>query len=188
MEVLKLQTNVPVQVAFKYPTGKPCDGLSGPQKMFTLIDGRILFLSVPAAERIEQQLGALGVGIGDVDICKAEVRNGNRKGIEYQVKRVNPPAPQDNGANGVKPPAPPTPVSQPAPRSDGQSNGNATNGHAANGNGAKSKLGTVLCEVIDACHQGRQHAKDIGYEMPVFNGDEIVRMVNTVMIQNGGSR
>lgn len=131
MDVLKLQTNVPVQVAFKYPTGKPCDGMSGPQKMFTFVDGRVTFLSVPAAERIEKQLAELGIGSDEVDLVKAEVRKGNGRGIEYQVKRVNPPA-NGNGANGSHPPAPPTPA---LPASDGhQSNGNAQNGNG-NGNG-----------------------------------------------------
>ena len=45
--------------------------------------------------------------------------------------------------------------------------------------------------MIAACHAAREYAQQIGYDMPTFNGDEIVRMVNTLMIngngKNGGS-
>jgi hypothetical protein len=193
MDVLKLDTNRPVELSFKFITGKPCESqFSGAQKLFsvTLANGETkpLYLSEAAGARIEEILATQKIRPGEfVDLCKAEVKNGNRKGIEYQLKRVNPPPESGNGANGSgKPPAPPAATVPQLPQGSSQANGSATNGHAAAAVPQSNKLGEVLCGVIDACHRARLHAKEIGYELPVFNGDEIVRMVNTVMIQGGG--
>jgi len=189
MDVLKLQTNVPVQVAFKYPTGKPCDGLSGPQKMFTLVDGRIIFLSVPAAERIEQQLAVLNVGSDDVDLCKAEVKQGNRKGIEYQIKRVNPPQQNGNGANGYQPLTPPSTKGQ-----NEQPNGNGNAPAPVNGDRPKTKIEDALKTVAAALLAAERYAQEIVYQAwpKQFTGDEVVRLAATLLIngarENGGVR
>ena len=89
---------------------------------------------------------------------------------------------------------PPTAVSADFQTADIGNHGstNGSNGHAAvaavPAERPKSKLEDALKTVVAACHATREYAKQIGYEMPVFNGDEIVRMVNTLMIQNGGAK
>ena len=142
-------------------------------------------------------------------ICKAEVPDGRgRKQIRWQVTRVNalgqqadgtfavPANINTNGANGVHPPAPSvaptTQVQQPALSPSQQSNGNAppANGHAAPlpAERPKTKLEDALKTVVAACHAARNYAKDIGYDMPTFTGDDLARMANTLMIngaQNG---
>lgn len=113
MQKIKFQTNVPVELALKFTDGKLCDSQFGdPQYMFTCTDDRVFFV----AEKVAQKIHGMRLKVGErVDICKAEVDYGNgRKGIEWQITRVDPPVgEQTNGTFVV--PANGTAVSATAP-------------------------------------------------------------------------
>ena len=206
MEYLKLQTNIPVEVAFKYTTGKEVDsknftdqaGLPKKQKMFTLVDGRVMYLDLYPAGKIEEQLAAQQIGSGEyVSLCKAEVKQGNQRGIQYQVQRRDPPT-NGNGANGSgKPPAPPA-VSQPSNASPNQqTNGSASNGHAPSSqpsavSNQPSKLAAALITAVDAVVATRKHAAAIGFTLPDdLSWEDLRALAATAIIsadKNGGPR
>jgi len=132
MDKIKFQTNVPVEVALRFTEGKLCDSQFGdPQYMFSTMDDRAFFV----AAKVAQKIHGLRLKPGElIDTVKAEVPYTNgRKGIEWQISRVNPPeGDQPNGTfvvptshpNGVpvvgrvvpaKGPQPGASVSAPAP-------------------------------------------------------------------------
>ena len=84
-EILRFNVNVPAEVALRYGEGKRVQGRYGEQVMFTLADDRVMYVPVCVADRI----GELGIRPGQsFEICKAEVRDGNRKWIEWFVRRL----------------------------------------------------------------------------------------------------
>jgi len=103
-----------------------------------------------------------------------------------QAKKAKP---KTNGANGLHPPAPPAAAQTTA--SETQQNHNTTAAHAPQR--SATMLEDALCTVIAACVKARAFAKEQGYDLPAFNGDEHCRLVNTLMIgkqaaANGGHR
>lgn len=58
-EVVDFPPNVPVTVALRYPQGKTVSGQYGERVMFTLTDGRVMFLDPEVAGRIE----SLGISV-----------------------------------------------------------------------------------------------------------------------------
>ena len=131
-----------------------------------------------------------------------EAVSNQRSAISLPATSHQPPA-TSNGANGVKPPAPPVPASS-RPQDDDHNHSAPVVGRAipANGNGhgngtsgvaaapaaerSKTKLEDALKTVVAACHAAREYAKQIGYEgMPPFTSEDIRTMANTLMIQNG---
>jgi len=195
MEVLKPETNRPIELAFKFITGKDCDSqYSGPQKLFTVTlangETKPLYLSEGAGRRVEELLATQQIRPGEfVDFCKAEVRQGNRKGIEYQIKRVNPPTQNGNGANGYQPPAPRATSGQ-----NEQPNGNGNAPAPVNGDRPKTKIEDALKTVAAALLAAERYAQEIGYQAwpKQFTGDEVVRLAATLLIngarENGGAR
>ena len=96
-EYLRFSTNIAVEVALRFPEGKQVQSkLEGgaDQMMYSLADGRVMYVPLHIGERIRE----LRIGPGErFSLVKAEVKTGNRRGIEWQVARVDPP------------PAPPAP-------------------------------------------------------------------------------
>jgi len=91
---LRFQVNVPEQVALKFRTGREVEGQYGPQLMFTLVDGRRMYLDPPVAESVEQ----LGVRPRELfTICKRK-GIGTGHSVRWEVNRLDPPA-----ANGPTP-------------------------------------------------------------------------------------
>ena len=84
-EILRFNVNVPAEVALRYGEGKRVQGRYGEQVMYTLVDDRVMYVPVCVADRI----GELEIRPGQqFEICKAEVRDGNRKWIEWFVRRL----------------------------------------------------------------------------------------------------
>src|SRR5579872_1449128 len=111
-EVIRFATNTPVECALKYdPPGRDVDGKFGPQVLFTTSDDRLIYLHPTVAQKFTD----LHITRGEVfTITKAETKNGRKKGIEWQIKRVDsaggpsippdtprPTAPLSNGFNGT---------------------------------------------------------------------------------------
>jgi len=53
-DIVEFSPNVPVQVALAYGAGKIIDTRIGQRVMFTLVDGRVMFLDLQAAQRINE--------------------------------------------------------------------------------------------------------------------------------------
>lgn len=107
-EYVRFNTNIPQEVALKFPEGKQvqsqktdASGTPWPdQLMFTTTDGRLMYLPLYAGEILRE----LRVGPGErISVGKFEVKQGNRRGTRIQITRVDPPA---EVARSVAPAAP----------------------------------------------------------------------------------
>jgi hypothetical protein len=89
MNILRFEANTPVQVTLKYDGGRDVAGRYGPQVLYTLADGRLMYLEPKAARRIDE----LKITAGEpFSICKSEVRTGQKRKVEWDVKRLEPTA------------------------------------------------------------------------------------------------
>ena len=194
---LRLQPNVPAEVALKFRDGREVEGAYGPQVMFTLVDGRKIYLNPGPAERIRE----LGLRPGEFfTICKRQT-NGNS--VRWEVTRLDPPAANGNGHARREHAAPPAPayasnlerqlansIEHVASR---KANGHA-NGHA-NGNGAAASalapavslhgaaMTAALRVSIDALAEARSYAKRRhGVEVD-FTSEDIRTVAATLFIQ-----
>lgn len=109
MSVLRFQTNVPVEVALAYSDGKEIEGQYGPQVMFSLAESpngeKTMYVPPIVAERFRE----LHIDKGQrVRVCKDEVKNGNRRGIQWDVSRIDPDPRWEHPAPGQ--PAAPSPA------------------------------------------------------------------------------
>ncbi|MFN0167208.1 MAG: hypothetical protein ACKV22_12335 [Bryobacteraceae bacterium] len=85
-EKVEFPPNVPVEVALAYPTGKLISGKFGDSVMFSLADGRVMFLDPPLAERI----ATAGIQAHQpFTITRTERKAGNRRLIAWEMRRVN---------------------------------------------------------------------------------------------------
>src|SRR5580692_553722 len=81
-EKLQFQTNVAIDVALKYNDGKEVTGQYGDQVLYTLIDGRVMYVPPIVKKKIDE----LEIGRGELfTITKAEKKNGTRRTIEWLV-------------------------------------------------------------------------------------------------------
>ena len=86
LDTVRFATNVPEVVALQFDVGRTVEGAYGDQVMFTLTDGRRMYVNPFVAEKIY----AAGVSKGEFfSICKREVIHGNRRTVEYQVETKN---------------------------------------------------------------------------------------------------
>jgi hypothetical protein len=101
MSIIRFDTNVPVDLALKFADGKEVDGQYGTQVMFTLAGDDRIFVPPIVAEKIKE------AGIQKMElfrICKKEVREGNKKGIRWEVSKLSDaaePAPARNGFDSL---------------------------------------------------------------------------------------
>jgi hypothetical protein len=84
---IQFQTNVPESVALKYADGKRVESRYNDYEVYySLTDGRALY----ATPALAQKIADLAPAAGEVfTICKREIRDGNRKRIEWQVAPVS---------------------------------------------------------------------------------------------------
>src|SRR5271168_5370576 len=81
-EKVQFQTNVSIDVALKYNDGKEVTGQYGDQVLYTLTDGRVMYVPPIVKKKIDE----LGIGRGElVTITKAEKKSGTRRTIEWVV-------------------------------------------------------------------------------------------------------
>jgi len=111
---IKFQTNVPVELHLRSTEGKPVESqFGGLQHMFSAEEGAF-YVSETVGAILTDQLRKLRVRAGDlVEIIKAEVTNGGRKKIQWQVAQISyTHGEQADGTLAVpKPPAKPEPPS-----------------------------------------------------------------------------
>ena len=85
-QVVKCKPNVPEQIALKFPDGINVAGQYGNQVLYTLADNRRLYLPPIVAEKIRE---LKIVPEERFSLCK-RTEPGNQ--VQWEVKRVNPPA------------------------------------------------------------------------------------------------
>jgi hypothetical protein len=170
-ERIAFQTNVPVSVALAYADGLQVEGRFGDQIMYTLADERVMY--VPLAVRTK--LVELGIQPREpFTICKAERKDGNRRFIEWQVKKESD-SHEINSSDLPPSETPPPPV-----------NGKA-NGHAApkpsNGHVTLSHLEQALTASIDAAIAAEQYAATKGFSVR-FGSEDLRAMALSLFIQH----
>jgi hypothetical protein len=170
-ERIAFQTNVPVTVALAYADGLQVEGRFGDQIMYTLVDERVMY--VPPVVR--SKLVELGIQPGEpFSLCKGERKEGNRRFIEWQVKK-------DNTSNDRPP--------WEAPSVNGKANGPAVP-KPSNGHSAVSHLQQALTASIDAAIAAEQYAATQGFSVR-FGSEDLRAMALSLFIQQareGGLR
>ena len=85
-EILRFEMNVPVEVSLRHACqGKPIEGRYGNRVMFTLADGRVMYV----APIVASQISDLGIQPGErFQVSKQLKRQGSRRLIEWNVQRV----------------------------------------------------------------------------------------------------
>jgi hypothetical protein len=145
-EKISFQTNIIQELALAFPEGKEVQSqfsADGKQIMFSLVDGRVMFLNSNVAQRVQ----ALNLQAREpFEIGRLEKVEGTRKRVEWHVAKVGfvpaEPAAVAVGVQASAPApvngfhqAPAAPVQQAngsTPHANGNGNGN---GHHTNGNG-----------------------------------------------------
>ena len=95
--ILRFNTNTPVELALRWNDGKRVDGRYGEQIMYTLEDDRVMY--VPPV--VAKQINDLGIRASETfEICKAELRDDNKRWIEWRVKKLEQPRHPASSANG----------------------------------------------------------------------------------------
>jgi hypothetical protein len=101
-EKVQFQTSVSIDVALKYNDGKEVTGQYGDQVLYTLADGRVMYVPPIVKKKIDE----LGIGRGELfTITKAEKKNGTRRTIEWVVDGSGDRKPRrrDQQPNGTAP-------------------------------------------------------------------------------------
>jgi hypothetical protein len=196
-EYLRFSTNIPEEVALRFPEGKQVQSKiegGADQMMYSLADGRVMYVPLHVGERIRE----LHIGQGErFSLVKAEVKNGNRKGIEWQVKRVDP-APQPATPTAPQATKPEGTAAQPVTPAGVQSQPN-TNGNGAappvNGNGtAKANAAApikasfaaaaeeFMVTAIEAARKAEEYAASHSCSIR-FTSEDIQGLASTLFIQ-----
>jgi len=214
LNILRFQPNVPTQVALQSSQGIVVEGRYGNRMMFSLVDGRVMYVPPIVATKIEAE----GIAAGErFELCKAQVKNGHRRSVEWALRRLDPeelfaemapdaPAPETQLEHDLRVSAemakakkvhhelPELPDSAPAPVPP-LNNGNGS----GNGNGAipviaqneqpqpppLTKLEHALKTAISAAHNAEKYGSELGYVVR-FDADAIKSMAITVLINMSG--
>ena len=204
MNIARFEMNVPTPISLMSPQGTRIEGRYGDQVMFTLADGRVMYVPPTVAAKIEAE----GIGAGEpFELCKARIRVGRRQMIEWHLKKgvsepeqavppSDPPAARETQLesdlrrsiqlvsarkeNGSTPPHVPPP------------NGEGGKAAAVNGNGQAApitKLEHALKTAISAAYNAERYGAELGYVVR-FDADAIKSMAITVLINmsEGGRR
>jgi hypothetical protein len=96
-EKIQFQTNIPVEVALKYADGKDVTGDYGDQVLYSLTDGRVMY--VPPI--VKKQIQDLDIAKGELfTITKAEEKSGTRRTVKWLVTASAARAARSPHANG----------------------------------------------------------------------------------------
>jgi hypothetical protein len=160
------QTNVPVEVALKYGDGKDVNGQYGDQVLYTLMDGRVMYVPPIVRKQIED----LGIGRGDLfTVTKAEKKNGARRTIEWQVAANGRTASQrsgesvgDDGRSAGTGPGK-RPLDQPS--------GNGLTGRAVPAGADAQFLKQALVLAVDAVAEAERYAGTHGISLQFTSED-----------------
>ncbi|HXI68331.1 MAG TPA: hypothetical protein VNH41_10350 [Steroidobacteraceae bacterium] len=204
MEVLRFQANIPEEVALKFDDGKAVEGRYGDQVLYTLTDDRVMYLPPIAAKRITD----LRIRKNELmSVCKQEVARGQKRSIEWVVKRVDP-APE---TAAVQPAAASNHQASHAVRHDNTANSSTEdnrlehqlrasiamvqeqkNGHLAPApqDRPHTQLESALITAIAAASAAEKYAAEIHFAVHFEHEDIRAMAISTLigMQQNGGQR
>jgi hypothetical protein len=212
-EYLRFSTNVPEEVALRFPEGKQVSSKiegGADQMMYSLADGRVMYVPLHVADQIRE----LRIGPGErFNLGKFEVKEGNRRFIRWQLGRVDPdprwqqPAPSGPNGSGTaassraaKPgEEAPAPASANTPaQTNTPTNGIGTAKPPVNGNGHAVHNGIPCWDPkadLRHCYEDAIEvlvaAGDIaaGKGLPVqFTGDDLRQVAATLYIDAGKDR
>jgi len=87
MNILPFHLNIPTEITLERPEGTLVQGRYGDRVMFSLADGRVMYVPPFVANKIQAE----GVAAGErFELCKTQVRKGSRRSIEWIVRRLDP--------------------------------------------------------------------------------------------------
>src|SRR5271157_4453998 len=190
-ERVVFEANVPVEATLAYPDGLKVQGRFGDQVMYSLTDGRVMY--VPPVVR--DKLVELGIRQNEpFAICKAERREGNRRFVDWVVQLEGSAAPaQSATAHGNTPGSPANGDNGAHVRGNGNGNGNG-NGKPAStpaiSGTAETALRAALTASIDAALAAEQYASAHGLSIR-FGSEDLRAMALSLFIQHardGGVR
>jgi|SRR5581483_3360857 len=160
------QTNIPVEVALKYGDGKDVNGQYGDQVLYTLSDGRVMYVPPIVRKQIED----LRIARGELfTITKAEKKNGTRRTIEWQVCADGRTACQQNpdSAADNRRPDGGGPERQPS----GQASRNGLVGRVAPTGAGAQFLKQALALAVDAVAEAERYADTHGISLQFTSED-----------------
>jgi len=200
VNILRFPTSVPLEVALASPQGTLVQGRYGDRMMFNLTDGQVMYVPPIVANKIEAE----GIGPGEpFELCKFQVKTGQRRAIEWSVRRLDPEQPAREKSEKIQ--SPETQLESDLRASVAIANGKngkqtATDDPPPNlpiveeNLPAKpptqplTKLESALKTAISAAHSAEKFGAEIGYVVR-FDSDAIKSMAITVLINmNEGSR
>jgi hypothetical protein len=214
LNILRFQPNVPTQVALQSAQGVVVEGRYGNRMMFSLVDGRVMYVPPIVATKIEAE----GIVAGErFELCKAQIKNGHGRSVEWALKRLDPeeqlaeiapdaPAPETQLEHDLRgsiemanakrldyeSPEPPHPAPaplMPVTNGNGNSNGNGAVPVAAPNEQPQprslTKLEHALKTAISAAHNAEKYGSELGYVVR-FDADAIKSMAITVLINMSG--
>ena len=87
MNILRFPPNVPIRVALQSLQGVVVEGRYGNRMMFSLVDGRVMYVPPIVATKIEAE----GIAAGErFELCKAQIKNGHGRSVEWALRRLDP--------------------------------------------------------------------------------------------------
>jgi hypothetical protein len=187
------QTNIPVEVALKYSEPKEVTSQfrDQPDYLFTLVDGRIMFLPRAASDKVLN----LGVAPGEpIQVARVERVEGRRKIQDWEVKRVFAPGQFTGSAEmGATIPAPvqaiPASNSQNAsthyPHSNG--NGRAPISAATLSSSREEAMAEAMQVAVRVLNQTKAYALKHGIEFKITERD-VISLGCTVFINGSKER
>ena len=215
MTILRFQLDTPVQVALASEQGKLVQGRYGDRMLFHLTDGRIMYVPPVVATMIEE----LAIAPQErFELCKTQIKNGQRRSIEWGLKRIDSEPPGDeakdaasesetplerdlrmsteivNAKKAAKEPPTISAISDDAiPPFAPMTNGNGTHATAMPDGHRQpppsTKLEQALKTAISAAYNAEKYGTELGYVVR-FDADAIKSMAITVLINmsEGGRR
>jgi hypothetical protein len=109
LNIVRFQINTPAEIILGSPQGTVIESRYGDQVMFTLADGRIMYVPGIVATRIQDH----GIRAGEpFDLCKILVKNGRRRSVDWLVKRRDSSEQETQVEVATFEDSPPTPLEQ----------------------------------------------------------------------------
>jgi hypothetical protein len=192
---VKFSTNIPEIVSLAFAEGRPVESqYSGDQVMFSLTDGRKMYLAPFVADRIREA----GIGANQpFEICKREVSHGNRRTVEFQIRPVQggrspvqhspapavtlPQLPRQNSAPDLT-----ETLEQSIARAQAARGATSVPTPAAAGSSVAKMLGDLFTEcgiqAIDAILKLERYANERGLTDFAFGADAIERIAVHISI------
>jgi hypothetical protein len=206
MNILPFHLNVPAEVILERPEGTLVQGRYGDRVMFSLADGRVMYVPPFVASKIQAEGAAAGERF---QLCKTQVKKGSRRSIEWVVRRLDPfkelactTEPDSTEASRVANGSGTGPVlaSEQEPETQlerdlrasiesvaASGNGNGHNGPHPNSQPAPTtKLEHALKTAISAAYNAERYGAELGYVVR-FDADAIKSMAITVLINMSGA-